>query len=295
MAKSKSAKSQTSKASSKVRSDGSAKKMATENESEAHAAEVLQLSAMLDSDAASSSEQGVDSDRDEPAAEGNSAPAAAAGEGGGLPCWAACGEELGTINISTGSKRGTFLGKSCHAAFRGLRAHCKELQCLPQLTKFKRTHEEAFKAKIRSMRITDIPSLMNGASGVSNKEQQLKAMNQFVDETTSFNLVQNENRVVWLLQEEYIAHCKYSKNFPDDASGLRTWNADISNADVLRRGSGNLTRLAVSAPPATVGIDGTSQVLSSRMSAFCFRIKINLSSAILNSPLQYIQFWIRHY
>jgi hypothetical protein len=176
-----------------------------------------------------------------------------------VPCWANCATEEGTVNISTGSKLGCFLGPQCYAAFRGFRAHCKQAKCLPQMNTFKRKHPEAFKKRIIGLRILDADSLVQGNPGCATYDERRGKMSEFVDETHSFSTVQNKDEVFWLLKHEYIAHLKFFKNFPNDQAALDQWKVDHANVDVLRRGEGENVRLAVYGIPKTQGLNGTTQ------------------------------------
>ena len=189
-------------------------------------------------------------DRKEPPPEG----------GNGRPCWAACGCNNATVNISAGSKLGTWLDVTCYAAWRAWKLQMSTLQLMKVMTDLKRRDPDLYKKKIRSLRIVGESDIAAGADGVSSKADQEDLLQFFVERTKNVVSVRDDDTVLWCTHRQYLAHAKRVENFPNDVAANVAWLADKADPDVQKTGEGANLRIAVLGVPKTVGSKGITAV-----------------------------------
>jgi hypothetical protein len=176
-------------------------------------------------------------------------------------CYFECGSKEATINISTGSKLGTWVCGGCYAAFRGWQHQMRRLKMTRELSVLRSTNLPAFKQKVRSMRIVTNGDLLKGIEGSrSHAEAEQVGKSWFESALVDHAGVDEEEGVIWLLQNQYIAHCKHYENYPDDASAMKAWELDFRDIDIPKRGEGKTTRIPVLEAPRTIGRKGRYEV-----------------------------------
>ena len=114
------------------------------------------------------------------------------------------------------------------------------------LSKLKSENPEAYKAKVRSMRIR-LPEEGPNAPGVDSIAGRRAAMATFTTKLSQKVKVSEETEQQWMSKNEYFAHLeqRYRKKFQSSAEEDKMWDSLLKNDQILKQGQGEFVEILV--------------------------------------------------
>ena len=120
------------------------------------------------------------------------------------------------------------------------------------LDEMKKNDPEAWKAKVRAVRVRD-PAEPAGLSGLDNISARKSAISAFCQTLRQIVGITEEVPVIWLKRNQFISHMANVENVKDEKEADKVWLEHVRNRDIQRRGEGDNLQLAVNLPPRSVG------------------------------------------
>lgn len=153
-------------------------------------------------------------------------------------CWFECGTTTGLINMGN-ARSPKMVCNPCVRAKRGLDTSCRGNDGACALLKDMKANKQSdYKAKVRSCRIDPTHG------GLKDAGEQREHLSQFSSEVKKSISTTNKIPVLWLLENEWVAHHKFAKNMSDE-DAILSWTVAEAKpvSEVPRKGEGVNLRL----------------------------------------------------